>query len=225
MVGNKGDNDANSRAQQDTAVHVVDLGVLEAKEPGPHKDKQPAPLDRRRLLLGGLLMAGIFGGLTLLPSLNDGPPPEAAVPPVEVAVPACRAVQQAEEQEAVRKEGDENQPSTRILPPGYSVTGVMTSHDSTSFIGVLHPDGSLEICEKSASTAPFSVRFATEAELGELPDDMTYAYDGMSSFTDNTLTLKLQGVRLTDGSIVESVTLPDGRTVPAAEPPSGSTGR
>ncbi|WP_434992289.1 hypothetical protein [Arthrobacter sp. Ld5] len=165
--------------------------------------------------MGGLVVAGVISGIVLLPPINDTPPPQEISPPIE-AISACQAVEQAEQDEAAMLVGEDGGGPARNLPSGYSLFGVMASPNATSLIGLLHPDGSVEICEESARRASFTVRFTPQADLGELPEGMTYAYDQPGGFTDNTLTLGLKGVRLGDGTVVRSLTLSDGRTVPAA---------
>ncbi|BBE22218.1 hypothetical protein MN0502_11010 [Arthrobacter sp. MN05-02] len=205
--------DANHRVHNDV-IEIIDIGASAADEPIPSTSNKPGLTRRKQFALGGTLMACVFAGLTLLPSTNDGPPAEPVETPAE-ALNACEAIEQSEKQEAAELAGQSKEPQASEHPPGYSLFGVMTSNDSTSLIGLTHPDGFIQICEQSARSAPFDVRFPTEADLGELPDGMTYAYASSSSFTDNTLTLRLEGVRRADGTVTKSVTLPDGKTVPA----------
>ncbi|MEG9250245.1 hypothetical protein V6S67_19305 [Arthrobacter sp. Soc17.1.1.1] len=196
-------------------VQIVDLGADSPEERSLDSDSRPAPSKRRRFVVGGLVGAGLVGGLALLPPINDIPPPQEISPPIE-ALSACQAVKQAEQDEAAMLIGEDGGGPARNLPSGYSLFGVMASPNTTSLIGILHPDGSVEICEESARRASFTVRFTPQADLGELPEGMTYAYDQARGLTDNTLTLGVKGVRLGDGTVVRSLTLSDGRTVPAA---------
>ncbi len=164
--------------------------------------------------MGGLVLLGLFGGLTLLPSPDNTPPPEEISAPLE-APGACQAIDQAKQDGLAGPESESDGAAARKLPSGYGLYGVKTSPDTTELIGMLHPDGSVEICEESARRAPFDVRFAALDDLGELPEGMTYAYEQSGGFSDNTLTIGLDGVRLSDGTIVESLTLSDGLTIPA----------
>lgn len=196
-------------------VQIVDLGADSPEERSLDSSHRPAPPLRRQFVVGGLVAAGLIGGLALLPPINDTPPPQKISPPIE-ALSACQAVEQAEQDEAAMLVGDDGGGPARNLPSGYSLFGVMASPNTTSLIGLLHPDGSVEMCEESARRASFTVRFTPQTDLGELPEGMTYAYDQTGGLTDNTLTLGLKGVRLGDGTVVRSLTLSDGRTVPTA---------
>lgn len=213
-MGNEFDG-ADSRAQP-TNIQIVDLGVREAEDPDPRISKEPVRPDRRGLLLGGVLIACVFGGLTLLPSSNEAPAPEESAPAVE-AVSACSALQSVEQREASRAAGQESPQSRDELPPGYIISGVTTAPDSTTLLGMVHPDGLFEVCEEAARDAPFTIDYLAEDELGELPDGMTYAYDWSSGVTDKGVTLDLEGVRLADGTVVDSLALPNGQTVPASQ--------
>ncbi|WDF31971.1 hypothetical protein PTW37_08700 [Arthrobacter agilis] len=212
-MGNEHD-DADYRVRDGGGVQIIDVGDPTPNESAIGIRSRLGLSARKRFALGGTLMVGIFGGLTLLPSMNDGPPPEQVEKPLQ-AVSACQAIKQSQQREAAALEGQGEESPVNKLPPGYSLYGVMTSNTSTSLIGIVHPDGSLQICEEAAHGAPYAVRFPSEANLSQLPDGMTYAYDSSTSFTDNTLTLQLEGVRLADGTIMKSLTLPNGKTVPA----------
>lgn len=211
--------DLDHGTHQGGRIQILDLGA-DAREVLPaHPDSHPAPSKRRRILVGGLVLVGLFCGLSLLPSTDDTPPPEKISPPIE-ALSACQAVEQAE---AVEPAGEGDGASARELPSGYSLFGVMTSRDTTELVGLLHPDGSVEICEESARHAPFDVRFASQDDLGELPEGMTYAYEQSGGLSDHTLAMRLKGVRLSDGTVVESLILSDGRTIPATSAPNFSS--
>lgn len=207
---------ADSRSQHG-GIQVVDLGVVPAEESDPHVDNEPVRPERRGTLIGGALITCVFGGLTFLPSMNDGPPTQ-ATPPAVKAVSACSALEKAERRDRSQAAGEETPPERDDLPSGYMVAGVMTEWNISTSLGLVHPDGLFEVCEEAARDAPFTVRFLPEAELGELPEGMTYAYDWSKGFTDDGVTLDLEGVRLTDGTVVQSLTLPDGRKVPATQP-------
>ena len=207
--------DFDDGKHQDGRIQILDLGADAPEKPFTHPRNGPAPFKRMRILMGGLVLVSLFGGLTLFPSPDDTPPPEEINPPVE-ALNACQALEQAEQDDdAAGPESESTESSARKPPSGYSLYGVMTSPDTTELVGLLHPDGSVEICEESARRAPFDVRFAAQADLGELPEGMTYAYEQSAGFSDNTLTMGLKGIRLSDGTVVESLTLSNGRTVPA----------
>ncbi|MHA7283906.1 hypothetical protein [Arthrobacter sp. TMS2-4] len=206
--------DFDDGKHQDGRIQILDLAADAPEKPSAHPRNGPAPSKRMRILMGGLVLVGLFGGLTLLPSPDDTPPPEEISPPIE-ALTACQALEQAEQDGAAGPESERGRSSARNPPSGYSLYGVMTSPDTTELVGLLHPDGSVEICEESARRAPFDVRFAAQADLGELPEGMTYAYKQSGGFSDNTLTMGLKGIRLSDGTVVESLTLSNGRTVPA----------
>lgn len=205
------------RADRHAGIQIVDLGTRSTDSPVPIERHQRGLPLRSRAVLGGAVAVLLATGLTLLPSLNEVPPPEHAEPPVE-ALNACQAVERARQQEAADPAGQGEASSPNLMPPGYTLYGVMTSNTETTLIGLIHPDQTLQVCEEVAKSAPFAVRFPTEAELGQLPDEMSYAYDSSGSFSENTLILHLKGVRLEDGTITESVTLADGRTVPSAVP-------
>lgn len=211
-MGNDFD-DTDSRSPR-SCVQVVGLGVQETGNPDLRGADERVRLSRRNLLVGGTLIACVFAGLTLLPSMNDGPPPERIEPTME-AVSACSALQGVDQRKSSIAAREGSPPRRDELPPGHIITGVMTAGNSTTFLGVVHPDGSFEVCEEAARNAQFTVNYLAAAELGELPDGMTYAYDWSGGFTNNTVTLNLEGVRLTDETVVESLKLPDGRTVPA----------
>lgn len=213
---NNGSSQGN-QANQDAGIQIVDLGTRSTDGFVPVEHHQTGLSVRGRVVLGGGLAVLLATGLTLLPSLNEVPPPEHVEPPVE-ALDACQTVDRARKQEAADPAGQGEASPPDIMPPGYTLYGVMTSNTETTLIGLIHPDQTLQICEEVARSAPFTVRFPTEAELGQLPDDMSYAYDSSGSFSENTLTIRLKGVRLEDGTITESVTLADGRTVPSAVP-------
>jgi hypothetical protein len=207
--------DADNGSQHG-GIRVVDLGVVQAEESDPHVNDRPVRPDRRGILIGGALITCVFGGLTFLPSMNDGPPTENP-PPAVKAVSACSALERAEQRDRALAPGEESPSHRDDLPSGYTVAGVMTGPNSSTLFGLVHPDGLFEVCKEAASDASFTVRFLPEAELGELPEGMTYAYDWSKGFTDNGVTLDLEGVRLTDGTVVQSLTLPDGRKVPAIQ--------
>jgi hypothetical protein len=213
-MGNRFD-DLDSEAQHDV-VQIVDLGSPKVENVDFRTIDEPVRPNRRKLLVGGTLIACVFGGLTLLPSTNDGPPPAKIKPTIE-AVSACSALQMVEQREASRNSIEGSALSRVQLPPRYIVSGVTVAGNDTILLGVDHPDGTFEVCEEAAQNAPFTVDYLTEADLGQLPDGMTYAYDWSSGFTDDTVTLNLQGVRQTDGTVTENLTLPDGRTVPAPQ--------
>lgn len=206
--------DFDDGKHQDGRIQILDLGADAPEVPSAHPHDGPAPSKRKRILMGGLVLVGLFGGLTLLPSPDDTPPPEEISAPLE-APGACQAIDQAKQDGLAGPESESDGASARKLPSGYGLYGVKTSPDTTELIGLLHPDGSVEICEESVRRAPFDVRFAARADLGELPEGMTYAYEQSGGFSDNTLTIGLEGVRLSDGTVVESLTLSDGRSVPA----------
>lgn len=203
-----------SGMHRDGSVQILDVRAEEPEARPTDASSRLLATKRRRIVVGGLVLAGLFGGLTLLPAINETPPPERISPPVET-LDACQAVEQAAHEEAVELGGGSDGASARHLPSGASLYGVMTSRDTTELVGLAHPDGSVEICEDSARLAPFNVRFASEADLGELPEGMTYAYEQPGGFLDNTLVLDLRGVRLRDGTVVRSLTLSDGRILPA----------
>lgn len=218
------------RTHQDGAVSITDLGDRSTDTPRPAPGEPPpnrAPRSRRRTFaLAVVLGTGLIAGLALLPPAFDTSSPEstgtstptdgaeASSTTTGIPVPdvpnACDAVGQ-DQASATTRQDDVS--LTQKLPAGYSRYGVMTSPDTTELIGVLHPDGTLQVCEESALTASLEVRFPTEADLGQLPEEMTYAYGSHGASKDG-LSLQLKGVRLPDGSVVDSTTLPDGRIVP-----------
>ena len=200
--------------RQDEGVQIIELGMDPLGEPPLQRADQPVGSLRKRVVVGGLVMAGLFAGAAFLASNNDSPPPEEASNPQTTtegdtvpAIPdACNAIEQA------MQAGE----SSRTNPPsGYSWYAAATPERTVSDIGLVHPDGSIQLCEESAREVSLNIQFPTEADLGKLPENLTYAYTSAEDVNnDGLLSLALEGVRLPDGLVVDSLTLAGGRVVP-----------
>ena len=200
--------------RQDGGVRIVELGAEPTDALEPASTDRPNAPRRWPFILVAILGTALVAGLTLVPLIDDTPLPDGSEAPVttkNVEVPAipeaCNAIEQA------LQAGE----SSRTNPPsGYRWYAAETPERTFSNIGLVHPDGSIQLCEESAQEASLNIQFPTEADLGELPENLTYAYtSAYDPPNDGLLSLTLEGVRLPDGTVVKSLTLLDGRSVPA----------
>lgn len=211
-------------------VVIRDLGVL-----SDQFSEAPLPVrPRRRLskrLRGAVLTAGMVGFVVVA---GDDPgssePPHAMVERSDV----CDVITAVQERVVTeqpsghgRSTGIASQPVSAIpvsgdvvIPSDISMTvfqvDTVTGRDVP--FALVDSSGFWEFCSKSTElTALEESPYPSEDELGELPDGMSYVYrqDDLT-----TTTYDVAGIRLRDGSVVDSVTLQDGRTLPLQAPTS-----
>jgi hypothetical protein len=99
-----------------------------------------------------------------------------------------------------------------------STSTLLTSVDEASSelvsLARVNPDGLWEFCAASATPDLPDSPYSTMSQLGELPYGMSYVY----RLEERTMTYSVAGIRLRDGSIVDTLTLPDGEIRPIPTP-------
>jgi hypothetical protein len=204
---------------QDDRVQIIDLGAATYQQPPTVQDRARSPFLRQRLILGAAMGIGLLSGQVLLaaPDVTPGPTESVSVLPV---VSACEVI------EPLRISGEATSTadtpdaagtaeSAMTLPTGYTVLGFIDT-PAGNFVGVglIHPDGLVEVCEHPGDVETHRVVFSGQSELGALPEGTSYAYRQPAGWTSKGLVLRVAGVRLADGTVVEQLTLPDGRVTP-----------
>jgi hypothetical protein len=201
---------------QDDHVQIIDLGAATHQQPLTAQEEPRLPFLGRRLILGPAIGIGLLSGQVLLaaPAVNPEPPESASALP---AVSACEVTEplRIAGMAASTTDTADAVDNAVILPTGYTVLGVMSEH-TNNFVGVglIHPDGLVEVCEYPVGVETHRVVFSGQSELGALPEGTSYAYTQPAGWTSEGLVLRVAGVRLADGTVVEHLTLPDGRVVP-----------
>lgn len=204
-------NDLNDRVQ------IIDLGVATHQGPPTVQARARPRFPRWTLILGGAIGIGLLSGQVLRPAPADTPVPteSASALPAPSACEVIRQVRLSNMATSTADVGTADSPMT--LPEGYSVLGVMSEQTRSSVgIGLVHPDGLVEVCEDPADGEALNVVFSGQGELGALPEGMSYAYTKPHGWIEEGPVLRVAGVRLADGTVVKDLTLPDGRVVPQA---------
>ena len=189
-------------------VEIVDLGAPLIGEP-PATQETPVPCGhRRRWIIGAVIAAGLLSTATLLPapleSQQPGPPMEAQPPPS-----TCPAVQRIQQSDAARD-------TVTGFPPGYTVLVVsVVETGQYSEVGLIHPDGLIELCADPTDLEAAGVVVRNRVDLGELPEGMSYAYQQPGGWSKEGLVLRVAGIRLNDGTVIDQPPSPEGAPVPA----------
>ena len=192
----------------DQRVVITDLGIAPDQVFTPLPESaQHAP---RSLRIGRFLLTGVSViALLLLAADADTPRGEEVADTAGFAA-TCEEIQQASQQESSPTDAWLG-PAIQTGPLVMSLSQIDPTTGREIAIAQVNADNLWIFCASPAELVSLGEPgYPGEEPLGDLPDGMAYVYR-----QDRTaMTYSVAGVRLRDGSIVEDVTLGDGRTLP-----------
>lgn len=191
---------------------ITDLGTL-GDQLSPRK---PLPEDSRPSKRTWVLVA--LGGACVLAVMTSLPPVGAEStlrePDVSAEKPdVCEEVQRANAIDAGSASGEQGTAQAE-MPLGYSFMGVWPEGSKRSIVyGAQYPDGTIEVCADESELEDLGMSsLLGPDEVGALPEGFSYAYEPL--VTPQHTDLKLVGVRASDGSIQQEITLENGDVRP-----------
>lgn len=187
--------------QRGNTVVITEVGVPTAAPREVEQDAARPLTFYRRLLICGSAVAVTLVGIHMSLAA-DGMPTRGTGRATADPVSACAALTAAAPG------------STTKVPPAYTRVAVITA-GTTIELGLKRPDGLLELCRDQVELAAQGVTTSPhQDELTPLPEGMSYLYKPPSGESNDGVVLKVAGVRLEDGTVADSLTLPDGRIAP-----------
>ncbi len=202
-------------------VTILDLGILPNSAGSGENSPPPSPRVKTsvRIFAFGLLLGVV---LLVVGDSRVGPELPAAdrMWIEQCATPAGDRATVAD-QLAVREQITLFAAGTIRSGPDTATGGtstLLTSADDTSNelipLARVTSNGVWEFCAASATPDLPDTQYPPSSELGKLPQGMLYLY----RLEETTMTYSVAGIRLRDGSIVDTLTLPDGEIRPIPTP-------